>query len=48
MKREKDTTENASALARKDTSIIVGDAGSIDEAALFERVAAIIENRRSA
>jgi predicted nuclease of restriction endonuclease-like (RecB) superfamily len=47
MKREKDTTENPVALAKKDMAIIAGNARTIDEAALFERVASIIENRKA-
>jgi predicted nuclease of restriction endonuclease-like (RecB) superfamily len=47
MKREKDTTENPVALAKKDTASIADNAGTIDEAALFERVADIIENRKA-
>jgi len=47
MKREKDTTENPVTLAKKDTAIIAGNAGTIDEAVLFERVANIIENRKA-
>jgi predicted nuclease of restriction endonuclease-like (RecB) superfamily len=47
MERKKVTTKKPLALAKKDRAITKGDVGTIDETALFERVAAIIENRKA-
>jgi predicted nuclease of restriction endonuclease-like (RecB) superfamily len=47
MSKKKTTTEKTSALATESPMPMADNAGAIDEAALFERVAAIIENRRS-
>ena len=47
MSRKKSTTKETSALAKKDVTIVTGNAGIINEVTLFERVAAIIENRKA-
>jgi hypothetical protein len=47
MNKEKPANEKSPALARKDAVIAISDAGAIDEAALFECVAEIIESRKA-
>jgi type IV secretory pathway VirJ component len=47
MAKKKLKTENTSTLTTKDTKISESDSAHIDESALFERVAGIIENRKS-
>lgn len=47
MKQKKVTTEKSSTLAKKDMGAVASNAGSIGETVLFERVAAIIENRKN-
>jgi hypothetical protein len=47
MNRKKTTTESATVLTKQDTEITENNADSVDESVLFERVAAIIENRKT-
>ena len=47
MKQIKNKTEGTSTHAKNDTQDIIKDTAAIDESALFERVAAIIENRKT-
>jgi hypothetical protein len=47
MSKKKSTTEQSATLAKTNTSITTNNDGRVDENVLFERVAAIIENRRT-
>jgi predicted nuclease of restriction endonuclease-like (RecB) superfamily len=47
MKPKKPKTEKSAALSKANTEMAMSNAGAIDETALFERIAAIIDNRKS-
>ena len=46
MAKRKPTTENTPTLAKKVAATVTSDSAAIDEAALFEHIASIIENRK--
>ena len=46
MKQKTTATRKAQRSGKKDMSVIVHNEDAVDEAALFERIAVIIENRK--